>query len=93
MKHAVIFLNDNNTERREEHLFCYVKWKQSHPNENWFGVSAVVTNTLNEPESACCYMPIQRIMHRCASGIISVDFGLITECVFVAIPVGLKFCY
>ena len=93
IKHAVIFLNDDNTESREEHLFCYIIWKQNHPNENWFGISAVVTSTLNEPEGACCYMPIQRIMHRCASGMISVEFGLTSETVFVAIPVGSKFCY
>ena len=74
IKHAVTFLNDDNTESLEEHLFCYIIWKQNHPNENWFGISAVLTSTLNEAEGVCC--------HRCASGMISVEFGLTSETVF-----------
>ena len=93
LKHAVTFVDADGTEKKEEHIFCYVVWKQQHHNENWFGVSAVVTSTLGETEDACCYMPIQRVMYRCASGTISVNFGLSLESVFVAIPVNTKFCY
>ena len=93
VKHSVIFTTENNQESTEEHLFCYIKWKQHHPNRNWFGVSAVLSSTLDEIESPCCYMPIQRIMHRCASGIIAVDFGLMSERVFVTVPLGTKYCF
>jgi len=74
-------------------VFCYIKWKQHHPNANWFGASAVLTDTINELESACSYMPMQRIMHRCASENITVNFGLHSETVMVAIPLGTKFCF
>ena len=54
LKHAVTFVDADGTEKKEEHIFCYVVWKQQHHNENWFGVSAVVTSTLSETEDACC---------------------------------------
>ena len=41
-------------QKKEEHIFCYAVWKQQHHNENWSGVSAVVTSTLSETEDACC---------------------------------------
>jgi len=53
----IVKLNDIN----REHLFCYVTWKQKHPMCNWFGKSAIVSSTLNEVESTCCFMPIQRL--------------------------------
>ena len=67
-------------------------WKQRHPMSNWFGKSAVVSSTLNEVEDGCCFVPIQRLAFRCASGELAVDFGHITECVLVASPVSMKFC-
>ena len=74
------------------HLSCYVTWKQKHPMSNWFGKSAVVCSTLNEVENGCCFMPIQCLAFRCASGEIPVCFGNITECVSVASPISMKYC-
>jgi len=79
VKHSVSFSNDSDEETTEQHVFCYIKWKQHHPNANWFGTSAVLTDTINKLESACSYMSMQRIMHRCASGNITVNFGLHSE--------------
>jgi len=93
VKHSIVFTNEDGSESIEDHLFCYIKWKQHHPNRNWFGVSAILSSTLDEVDSPCCYMPIQRIMHQCASGVITVDFDLLSESVFVAIPLGTKFCF
>ena len=68
-----INLDYSNTDKT--HLFCYVTWKQKHPRYNWFGKSAIVSSTLNEVEDGCCFMPIQRIAFRCASGELPIDFG------------------
>ena len=42
--------------------FCLVHWKQVYPFHIWFGHSAVVTPLAYKPDSACCYMPVQRIV-------------------------------
>jgi len=93
VKHSITLFDNSNREVTDQHLFCYIRWKQRHPNANWFGRSAVLTDKLNEVESACCYMPIQRIVHRCASGNITVDFGLHSESILVAVPLGTKCCF
>ena len=74
------------------HVFCYITWKQTHPLSDWYGKSAIVSSTLNEVEDACCFMPVQRVAFRCASGKLDVDFGDMNESVFVASPVAIKFC-
>ena len=89
LKHTINIANNNKT---LDHIFCYVTWKQTHPRSDWYGKSAIVSSTLNEIEDACCYMPVQRVAYRCASGELKVDFGDITESVFVASPVAIKFC-
>ena len=82
----------DNNEKNRSHLFCYITWKQRHPMSNWFGKSAIVSSTLNEIKNGCCYMPIQRMAFRCASGELAVDFEGMREHVFVASPVSIKFC-
>lgn len=39
LKHVIKFQSG-----QEEHLFCYITWKQQHPLFNWFEQSAVVTS-------------------------------------------------
>lgn len=88
LRHCITF-SDQTT---EEHVFCYVLWKQDHPSRDWFGKSATVTSMTYKVEDACCYMPVQRIAHHCASGEMSVDFDSVTEKVFVVCPIALRFC-
>jgi len=89
----IIKFHEDNTSGRvqEEHLFCFVKWKQRHPHYDWFGQSAIVSSTLNYVEDACSFMPVQRIISRCASAELPVDFHEIVENVFVACPINLKY--
>lgn len=89
LKHTIKVAGEKDS---SEHLFCYINWKQVHPFQDWYGKSALVSSTLNEVENACCYMPVQRIAFRCASGELVVDFGDICETVFVASPIAIKFC-
>lgn len=86
IKHEIKLQNDS-----EEHIFCYIHWKQRHPRYDWFGQSAIVSSTLDEIEASCCFMPVQRIICRCACAVLNVNSASIPESVFVACPVNLKY--
>ena len=75
---------------KEEHIFAYILWKQMHPHFNWSGVSATVD--IFESVGSCCLLPVQQIGHRCAYTIIPVNFGDITDTVFIACPIPLSYC-
>lgn len=47
----------------------------------------------HHPLSMCSFIPVQRISHRCAHGIINVDFQGHSECVSVAVPMDNKTCF
>lgn len=86
------FISFDNLSEKHEHLFCYVLWKHPHIFNNNFGQSTTVTSTFNEFEDACCFMPVQRIVYRCASGEMKTTIGSITDTVFFACPISMKFC-
>ena len=88
LKHSIKFAGDSTC----TFILCYIKWKQLHPCFDFYGKSTIVSSTLNEVPGLCCYMPLQRIAFRCASGEMYVDLGEIREIVFVASPVAMKFC-
>jgi len=87
----IVKFKEQNNHVEEEHLFCFVQWKQRHLSYDWFGQSAVVSSNLNQIEDACCFMPVQRIANRCASAELEVDFGDIVNNVFIACPINLKY--
>ena len=90
-KHSVSFDQDVSYCNKIDHLFCNVLWKQPHPSvaSDYFGRSAIVTSNISAAEDAMSFMPIQRIVCRCASG----EVALNTEgnTAFVACPVGMRF--
>ena len=88
LKHSIKFAGDSTC----TFILCYIKWKQLHPCFDFYGKSTIVSSTLNEVPDLCCYMPLQRIAFRCASGEMYVDLEEIREIVFVASPVAMKFC-
>ena len=88
LKHPIKFAGDSTC----TFILCYIKWKQLHPCFDFYGKSTIVSSTLNEIPDLCCYMPLQRIAFRCASGEMYVDLGEICEIVFVASPIAMKFC-
>ena len=47
VSNTVKFQEDSTSSRVQEHLFCFVEWKQSHPQYDWFGQSAIVSSTHN----------------------------------------------
>jgi len=89
LRHSIKFSGESDS---RSFLLCNLKWKQLHPFFDFLGKSAIVSSTLDEIMDVCCYMPVQRIAFRCASGEINVDFGEIQETVFVASSVAMKFC-
>ena len=91
LQHKIEFHNENDTgSKKLQHLFCYVLWKKVHPNSNMFGQSAVVCIDLYELPSACCFLPVQRILGKCAHADIPVNLEGHEETLFVACPIPLK---
>ena len=90
--HEVVVCRVDNTEQKLEHIFAYVQWKQEHQNEDWFGISAAVCSSMEEPASACSFIPVERIHSVCAHASLSIDIGAFNELVFVAVPVPTRFC-
>ena len=79
--------------RESEHTFAYIKWKQSHANQDWFGISATVCVDLDEPFSMCSFMAVQRLYSVCASTILNnININGFPESVFVAVPIPIKLC-
>ena len=93
-KHYVILpSNDSEVGSKIEHILAHVAWKQRHTHEDWFGASATVTFTMNEPPSMCSYIQVQRIAAVCAySTQPNLNIADLHEPVFVACPIPLKFC-
>ena len=88
--HTIHFEGESDTER-VDHVFAYVKWKKTHPNHDFYGVTSIVSSTLNEIPAACCFVPVQRICNLAAHAIITIDFGTIKEPVFVTTPIPIMY--
>ena len=58
--------------KQEYHLFCVIDWYVQHTRNDWYESSAIACNNFTYSESECSYMPIQRILNRCAFGKIDV---------------------
>ena len=74
-----------------DHVFARVAWKQKHPNEDHFGISATVCFDLFESSNACTFLPVQRISCRCAHAVLPIEIAHITENLFVACPLPIKY--
>ena len=70
-----------------EHILAYVKWAKDHSHRYWFGQSALVFSNDFYPDSACSFIPIQRIYSICAYSYMTVNFGSCDEPVFVVVPI------
>jgi len=88
IKHQVTLKNiETNRLIKSVHIFCHVLWFKEHINKNWFGHSAFVCKTETEKESFASFIPLQRLIARCAFG--NFELQLETEekeTVLVAVP-------
>ena len=82
--------SDNVTEIYE-HVLAYVCWKQRHPSEDWYGISATVCVNMNEPPSTWSLIPVQRIHSICVHSVVDVEIAGLGEKVFIAVPIPVKF--
>ena len=87
----ILKYSDAGDVKEEEHVFAHIYWKEMHPHHDWYGVSATVCVNMFESVSTCSFLPVQRIGCRCAHIIMPVDFGDISETVFIACPISLNY--
>ena len=50
----------------QPHILAKVKWYQDHPRKNWYKNSIVLSASLFNSDSEACFIPVSRIMSRCA---------------------------
>ena len=86
IEHKLIMKDSDGTMLEANHLFCYVKWLIPHPERNWFGNSVTVSYLSESDNGPMNYMPIQRVVCRCAHTSMKLDFPSGTEQVHIAIP-------
>jgi hypothetical protein len=93
LKNSVVLCNeDMSSERNKEQLMVCVYWKQKHPVEEWFGISATVCVNMFEPTSACNFIPAQCLAKKCAHCMLdNTDICGSRETVFVACPMPIKY--
>ena len=92
--HSIEFVSEDNNNLENEklqHLFCFVYWKKNHPESNWFGVSTIICDDCFEIPDACCFLPIQRVLNKCAYAKIDVHFGSYEDNVLVVCPLPIKY--
>lgn len=92
-QHKVTFWKGDGVKNMMEHVFAYVSWKQKHPVEDYFGISATFCINMFEPESTFCFIPVQpvqRINSICAHSSLNIEISSISETAFIAIPIPLK---
>ena len=92
LKHQAVILNESNERSSTNMEFAYVFWKQKHPQEDWYGNSALVCFDMFEPHSPCNFIPVQWIAKKCASCVHNLEIiPSVQENVFVACPISIKY--
>ena len=68
------------------HILAKVKWYEDHPRKQWFENSISLSATLFVAESEASFMPVSRIMLRCATIQQKIMFDYGEDNVIVCIP-------
>ena len=92
-KHSVSYATDNSGVVKCQYVCAFVRWMRQHPQESWFGASAIVC--YDEFENMCMYsyIPVQRICAIAAHFKTKLNLSGFDEHVFVAVPVPLRLCF
>ena len=64
--HVPTITSDNGHQQQQAHIFAKVKWYEDHPQKFFFGNGSLVSATTFERESEATFLPLCRIMSRCA---------------------------
>ena len=74
--------------QKMQYTMAFVQWMETHPQHSLYGISATLCyNTYMSP-SLCSFIPVLRIIAKCASCNIVLD----DEEIFVACPIPIKLC-
>ena len=75
----------------KECIFAFVKWRQAHFHLDWFGSSAIVCNNDYVSTNHFSFIPVHRILCKCAYTTTCIKFNASTsEEVFVAVPLTFR---
>ena len=73
-----------------QHIFAFVLWKQHHRCYDYFGQSAIMCEDTNDITGPSSFLPVQRIIYRCAYGKIKCNPEGFEETVFIACPIPIR---
>ena len=76
------------TSQKLQYTMAFVQWMETHPQHTLYGISATLCYNIYKSPSLCSFIPILRIMAKCANCKIVLD----DEEVFVACPIPIKLC-
>ena len=85
---VIIKRNDAQKSEKVQYAMACVQWMETHPESSFFGISAVVCENYCKESSLCSFIPVLRILAKCANCKIIHDH----RTVFVACPINIKFC-
>ena len=92
IRHILSYHESYEKKRGRAHFWLLsMEGAEQHPHYNWFGVSATICVNSFESASPCCLLPVQRIICRCASIVMHVDFCDISKTVFIACGIVLRY--
>ena len=71
--------------RKEDHLLTRIKWYQDHPRRFSMGNGIVLSATVTEHQTCSSFMPVSRIISRCAifSTELQFDYGEDKVCIII----------
>ena len=76
------------TSQKMQYTMAFVQWMETHPQHSLYGISATLCYNVYKAPSLCSFIPVLRIIAKCASCKIVLD----DEEVFVACPIPMKLC-
>ena len=72
--------------KKEDHLLAYVNWYQDHPQKFYMSNGIVLSATVSEHQTCSSFMPVSRIISRCAILSTELHFDYGEDKVCIAIP-------
>ena len=68
------------------HVLAVVDWNENHPQRNYFDETIIVSSSVSHKFTNACFIPVSRIIPRCAYLETSYTFEFGKDHVFICIP-------
>ena len=85
--HTPVLTNAQGGSTSEPHLLARITWYQDHPHKTELGNGIILSASVSEPSYAASFMPVSRIISRCAICITTMQFDYGEDKVCVVIPI------